>query len=146
MPDGRSLDGLGGGAQGNDPRRPLNPRRALKGSPAAQRNPGVGPRRPAPKVGRPLSAAAVKGHLAQMPGWKLSGKSIVRTFAFGDFYRTMGFVNALAYVAHRGNHHPDLEVGYGSCKVRYSSHELGGLSEKDFLCAAQVDGLLEGRP
>jgi 4a-hydroxytetrahydrobiopterin dehydratase len=56
----------------------------------------------------------------------------------------MAFVNAIAFMAHRENHHPDLEVGYNKCVVRYSSHEVGGLSENDFICAAKVDGLVEG--
>jgi 4a-hydroxytetrahydrobiopterin dehydratase len=54
----------------------------------------------------------------------------------------MAFVNALAFISHRENHHPDLLVGYNKCEVRYSTHDVGGLSENDFICAAKVDGLL----
>jgi 4a-hydroxytetrahydrobiopterin dehydratase len=76
-------------------------------------------------------------------GWALSedGKSIRREFAFRDFYRTMSFVNALAHIANIEDHHPDLEVGYNYCRVRYCTHAVGGLSENDFICAAKVDQL-----
>ena len=76
-------------------------------------------------------------------GWSLSedAKSIRREFAFRDFYRTMSFVNALAHIANIEDHHPDLEVGYNYCRVRYSTHAVGGLSENDFICAAKIDQL-----
>ena len=67
------------------------------------------------------------------------GKAIERDFAFHDFYRTMSFVNALAHIANIEDHHPDLEVGYNYCRVRYSTHAIGGLSENDFICAAKID-------
>ena len=76
--------------------------------------------------------------------WTLSGdnKSISRTFRFKDYYQTLAFVNALAWIAHGEDHHPDLEVGYNRCLVRYSTHAVGGLSENDFICAAKIDALL----
>ena len=67
------------------------------------------------------------------------GKAIERDFAFRDFYRTMSFVNALAHVANIEDHHPDLEIGYNYCRVRFSTHAIGGLSENDFICAAKID-------
>ena len=77
-------------------------------------------------------------------GWKLveEGRAIRRELKFRDFYRTMSFVNALAHVANLEDHHPDLEVGYDYCNVRFSTHAIGGLSENDFICAAKVDSLL----
>ena len=74
-------------------------------------------------------------------GWQLSAdaKSLAREFRFVDFYRTMSFVNALAHVANIEDHHPDLEVGYNYCRVRYTTHSIGGLSENDFICAAKID-------
>jgi 4a-hydroxytetrahydrobiopterin dehydratase len=73
--------------------------------------------------------------------WRLieGGKAIKREFSFRDFYRTMSFVNALAHVANIEDHHPDLEVGYNYCRVRFSTHAIGGLSENDFICAAKTD-------
>jgi 4a-hydroxytetrahydrobiopterin dehydratase len=81
--------------------------------------------------------------LQQLAGWALSddGKAIRREFAFRDFYRTMSFVNALAHIANIEDHHPDLEVGYNYCRVRYWTHAVGGLSENDFICAAKIDQL-----
>ena len=75
--------------------------------------------------------------------WKISKdtKSLKRSLKFKDFYRTMSFVNALAYVANTEDHHPDLEVGYDYCRVTYSTHAIGGLSINDFICAAKLDRL-----
>jgi 4a-hydroxytetrahydrobiopterin dehydratase len=77
------------------------------------------------------------------PGWQLveDGKAIRREFKFRDFFRTMSFVNALAHIANIEDHHPDLEVGYNYCRVRYSTHAVGGLSDNDFICAAKIDRL-----
>jgi 4a-hydroxytetrahydrobiopterin dehydratase len=77
------------------------------------------------------------------PSWALAadGRGIRRELRFKDFYRTMSFVNALAHIANIEDHHPDLEVGYGYCRITYSTHSIGGLSENDFICAAKVDQL-----
>ena len=92
----------------------------------------------------PLSRTLAEAqHRALNGGWELAAdaKSLSRSFAFRDFYRTMSFVNALAHVANIEDHHPDLEVGYNYCRVRYSTHAIGGLSENDFICAAKIDRL-----
>jgi 4a-hydroxytetrahydrobiopterin dehydratase len=89
-----------------------------------------------------LSRAEAEAHLRQLAtDWKLSadGKSLTRAFRFVDFYRSMSFVNALAHVANIEDHHPDLEVGYDYCRVRYTTHSIGGLSDNDFICAAKID-------
>lgn len=98
--------------------------------------------KPHEKGEHPLSIAFVKGYLAELSDWKLSGKEIVKDFEFKDYRETIGFVNAVAFIANREDHHPDLEVGYKTCKVRYSSHDIGGLSENDFICATKIDELL----
>jgi len=76
--------------------------------------------------------------------WSLEGDGLgmQRSFRFGNYYETIAFVNALAWVAHRQDHHPDLEVGYNRCVVRYSTHSVGGLSENDFICASRIDALI----
>jgi len=113
----------------------------MNGSVAAEQNPGL-KKGSSPKKGdHPLSSASIHECLSQLPYWKHSGKEITRLFTFKNFYETIAFVNVLAYIANQEDHHPDLEVGYKTCKVRYSSHELGGLSENDFICAAKIDGL-----
>ena len=73
--------------------------------------------------------------------WQLieNGKALWREFSFRDFYRTMSFVNALAHIANIEDHHPDLEVGYNYCRVQFTTHNIKGLSENDFICAAKVD-------
>jgi 4a-hydroxytetrahydrobiopterin dehydratase len=78
-----------------------------------------------------------------LPGWDLSddSKMISKDFRFEDFHRSVGFVNAVAFMANREDHHPDLEVGYGHCRVHWSTHDVGGLSMNDFVCAAKVEGL-----
>jgi 4a-hydroxytetrahydrobiopterin dehydratase len=92
----------------------------------------------------PLTREQAEGFLKQLQGgWVLAedAKAIHREFRFADFYRTMSFVNALAHVANMEDHHPDLEVGYNRCLVRYNTHAIGGLSENDFVCAAKLDRL-----
>ncbi len=91
-----------------------------------------------------MSESDAQNYLRQLPSWTLSagGKSIQREFKFANFHRTIEFVNALAWIAHQEDHHPDLEVGYNRCAVRYSTHAIGGLSENDFICAAKIDALL----
>ena len=89
-----------------------------------------------------LNRAGAEAQLRQLAaGWQLSAdaKNLAREFRFVDFYRTMSFVNALAHVANIEDHHPDLEVGYNYCRVRYTTHSIGGLSENDFICAAKID-------
>ena len=81
--------------------------------------------------------------LESLPEWEnLSGKAIVRTFKFENYYQTMAFVNAVAFIAHGQDHHPDLQVGYNKCRIEFSTHSAGGLSEKDFEAAREVDALL----
>jgi 4a-hydroxytetrahydrobiopterin dehydratase len=90
------------------------------------------------------TAAQASAALKQLaPEWELieDGKAIKRAFKFRDFLRTMSFVNALAHIANIEDHHPDLEIGYNYCRVRFSTHAIGGLSDNDFICAARIDRL-----
>lgn len=91
-----------------------------------------------------LAPPQVQELLAQLPGWRLvdDGKAIVKDFGFEDFHRTLGFINAVGFMANREDHHPDLEAGYGHCQVLWSTHDVGGLSLNDFICAARVEALL----
>jgi 4a-hydroxytetrahydrobiopterin dehydratase len=75
--------------------------------------------------------------------WQLSddNTSIKRAFKFKNFYNAMSFVNAVAHIANKEDHHPDLEVGYNYCNIKYNTHAIGGLSENDFICAAKIDVL-----
>jgi 4a-hydroxytetrahydrobiopterin dehydratase len=92
----------------------------------------------------PLTLVKAKALRAQLhKDWVIAKdvKSLKRAFKFKDFYRTMSFVGAVAHVANTEDHHPDLEVGYGYCRIVFSTHSIGGLSENDFICAAKVDQL-----
>lgn len=89
----------------------------------------------------PLPQAEIEQLLQKLDGWTQIGSALVKTYAFRNYYETMAFVNATAWVSHREDHHPDLEVTYRQCRVRYSTHAIGGLSENDFICAARLDAL-----
>ena len=90
-----------------------------------------------------LTQARVAELMPELPGWELAeeGRALCRTFKFDNYYQTLAFVNALAYIAHREDHHPDLGVHYDRAVVRYSTHDVGGLSENDFICAAKAGQL-----
>ncbi|OSZ74788.1 4a-hydroxytetrahydrobiopterin dehydratase [Hydrogenophaga sp. IBVHS1] len=95
---------------------------------------------------RALSATEIVTQLTQLngdaaQGWKLIEGSLEKTYTFANFYETMAFVNALAWIAHREDHHPDLAVSYSRCTVRFNTHDVGGISVSDFHCAAAVDAL-----
>jgi 4a-hydroxytetrahydrobiopterin dehydratase len=92
-----------------------------------------------------LTAEQIKNLRPQLSArWEVSvdNLSLYASFRFEDFYETMAFVNAIAWFANIENHHPDLEVGYNYCHVRWTTHAIKGLSHNDFICAAKVDGLL----
>jgi 4a-hydroxytetrahydrobiopterin dehydratase len=78
------------------------------------------------------------------PQWELvaNGKTISRVFSFANYYETIAFVNQIASVAHRQDHHPELLVSYNRCRVEYSTHSAGGLTDNDFICAAKIDKML----
>lgn len=90
----------------------------------------------------PLQQDEISRLLKELNNWQQIGKEIAKTYEFKNFYETMAFVNAIAWISHREDHHPDMEVGYNRCRMRYSTHAIGGLSENDFICAAKIDALL----
>jgi 4a-hydroxytetrahydrobiopterin dehydratase len=92
--------------------------------------------------GHPMSDAVVHDHLAQVSGWHLNLGAIEKTFRFKNFYETIAFVNALAWVCHTENHHPELSVSFDRCVVRFTTHSVGGVSINDFICAAKADALV----
>ena len=96
------------------------------------------------KESRPLDKATIESLLGNVAGWNVNddGKSISKAFKFKNYYQTIAFVNANAYVSHEQDHHPDLEVGYNRCVVTFSTHSIGGLSQNDFICAAKFNSLL----
>jgi len=91
----------------------------------------------------PLSKDETHRLVQQLDGWTQENRLITKTFEFKNYYQTMAFVNAVAWLSHREDHHPDLIVGYNKCRVDYSTHAVGGLSENDFVCAAKVDAMFK---
>lgn len=91
----------------------------------------------------PLGPDEIAALLPKLKGWQVVDGKLTRDFRFPDHYVTMTFVNAIAWISHQQGHHPDLTVGYDSCRVQYITHAIGGLSESDFICAAKVDALFE---
>ena len=87
--------------------------------------------------------AQARDLLRQLKGWILEDGKLVKVYPFSNYHHTMAFVNALAWVSHREDHHPDLDVGYNKCRVAYWTHAVGGLSENDFICAAKCDALFD---
>lgn len=89
----------------------------------------------------PLGEQQIKPMLKGLTGWTLENGKLAKVYAFANYYQTMAFVNALAWISHREDHHPDLAVGYNKCRVEYWTHAINGLSENDFICAAKADEL-----
>ena len=97
-------------------------------------------------IGAALNIEQIKNLMPQLDKkWEMSanGRSIKRSYAFKNFYETMAFVNAIAWIANTENHHPDLEVGYNYCHVTFTTHALNGLTHNDFICAAKIDQLTD---
>jgi len=89
----------------------------------------------------PYTSDQAQEMLKQLKGWIIEDGKLVKLYAFINYYQTIAFVNALAWVSHREDHHPDLAVGYNQCRVTYWTHAIDGLSENDFICAAKCDAL-----
>ena len=92
---------------------------------------------------QPLSSAEVTKLMGQLDEWEFFDRLIGKGFNFKDYYELMAFVNTVAWVSHRENHHPDITLGYNKCRVDYTTHAIGGLSENDFICAAKIDALFK---
>lgn len=94
-----------------------------------------------------LTDADIQEHLAAVDNWALQDGKIVKTFVFKNYYETLAFVNAIAWVIHADDHHPELVVTYNRCVVRFDTHSVnngrGGISENDFICAAKIDALFQ---
>lgn len=102
--------------------------------------------RPRQGSGDRLPEAEIRRLLELLPDWELAadGGSISRHFRFRDFHQTLGFINAVGWMANTQNHHPDLAAGYGHCRLSWSTHDVGGLSLNDFICAARSERLARG--
>jgi 4a-hydroxytetrahydrobiopterin dehydratase len=94
-----------------------------------------------------MDSASLQVYLAATPGWELDGPRIVKTFDFNNYYETLAFINAIAYVIHAEDHHPELTVTYNRCVIKFDTHTVndgkGGISENDFICAAKINGIYQ---
>jgi 4a-hydroxytetrahydrobiopterin dehydratase len=102
---------------------------------------------PIHKTRKALSATEIVTQLSKLNGeqalgWRLIGGALEKTYAFKNYHETIGFVNAVAFIANAEDHHPDLAVSYSKCTVRFNTHDVNGISVSDFFCASKVDALL----
>jgi 4a-hydroxytetrahydrobiopterin dehydratase len=88
-----------------------------------------------------MTSHEIQSALADAPGWALVDGAIEKAFKFPDYHHTMAFVNAVAWIAHAEDHHPDLTVSYNRCVVRYNTHSANGITERDFDCAEKIEAL-----
>jgi 4a-hydroxytetrahydrobiopterin dehydratase len=89
-----------------------------------------------------FTPSQITGGLAALPDWKLEDGNLVRTFAFTDFREAMSFVNSVAALAERAGHHPDIDLRYNKVRLALSSHDAGGITEKDFELASEIENTL----
>lgn len=109
---------------------------------AAQTTASLASRHCRPQEGqRAYSDAEIRSQLAELRGWKFADGAISRTFTFRDYFDTIAFVNALAWMIHGEDHHPELSVSYNRCTVTWSTHSVDGVSDNDFICAAKTDAI-----
>ena len=99
-----------------------------------------------PVLRRAFNATEIVANLAKIDNWKLVGDgptvAIEKTFTFANYFETIAFVNAVAFIAHVQDHHPDISVHYNRCVVRFNTHDVSGISVSDFDCAARIDSLV----
>lgn len=95
---------------------------------------------------RALNATEIVAKINHVNGWQLTGDgpavAIEKTFTFANYYETISFVNAVAFIANAQDHHPDMSVHYNRCVVRFNTHDVNGISSTDFECATQIETLL----
>ena len=94
-----------------------------------------------------LSAGELTDYLSAVPGWELTDAHIFKNYKFKNYYETLAFINAIAYVIHLEDHHPEMTITYQQCLIKFDTHSVnggqGGLSENDFICAAKVDAIYQ---
>jgi 4a-hydroxytetrahydrobiopterin dehydratase len=95
--------------------------------------------------GDAMRESEIAQQLKALGEWTFDGKALTRTYRFRNYYETLAFVNAVAFMVHREDHHPDLNVGYNRCEVRFNTHSVNGISENDFIAAAKADAIYSNR-
>lgn len=95
-----------------------------------------------PLEGAPMGEAEIRSHLNEVPGWHFTGDAIEKVFTLRDYLELLAFINAMGWICHTEDHHPDVSMGYDRCTVRFNTHSVGGVSINDFICAAKVNALV----
>jgi len=95
-----------------------------------------------PLSGTPMTEPEIHRHLNEVPGWHHGNGAIEKSFTFKNWLETIAFFNAVAWICHTEDHHPDAALGYDRCVLRFSTHSVGGVSINDFICAAKVNALV----
>ena len=100
--------------------------------------------KPVPKGSKPLIIPTIESYLSQLPGWEVSldYKRISKKFPFKNYHHTLAFINAVAWIAHREDHHPDICFGYDYAAVSLTTHAAKGITLNDLIVAAKIDRLL----
>ena len=92
-------------------------------------------------TGSAIGEADILAQLKMLEQWRFDAGFVAKTYRFKNYYETIAFVNALAFMVHHEDHHPELLVGYDRCEVRFNTHSVNGISENDFICAAKADAI-----
>jgi 4a-hydroxytetrahydrobiopterin dehydratase len=89
-----------------------------------------------------LDVSTIENLVTQVAGWSINdGSALSRRFNFSNFHETIGFINAVAWVANNEDHHPDIRAGYNYCELTFKTHSIGCISMNDFICAARINAL-----
>jgi 4a-hydroxytetrahydrobiopterin dehydratase len=89
-----------------------------------------------------LSEAEINEHLQQVTGWKQEGNAIQKTYKLPSFPAAIAFITHIGFLAEAAAHHPDIDIRYNKVLIGLSTHDVGGISEKDFALAADIDEIM----
>lgn len=94
---------------------------------------------------KPLIIPTIESYMSVLKGWEvpLNYQTLEKTFKFKNYYQTVAFVNAVTWLAHKEDHHPEICFGYNQCQITLTTHDIKGLSMNDLILAAKIDALLE---
>jgi len=89
-----------------------------------------------------LSKVEIDNYMASLKDWKIEDNNLKKNFSFKNYYQTLAFVNAIGWIIHQQNHHPDVTITYNLCKVAFTTHSINALSINDFICAAKIEDMI----
>jgi 4a-hydroxytetrahydrobiopterin dehydratase len=92
---------------------------------------------------QPFSPEEAQTRLADLPGWKIEAGELVKIFQFNDFVGSLGFVNRVGELAEQAGHHPDIDIRWNRVRLALTTHDAGGITQKDFALAAAAQNLAD---